>query len=49
MENCSPEHDPRTCPQCSSLRHPSKQATRRALSAIPRQTRVGQRQGGGGC
>lgn len=48
MKNCSPEHNPRTCAECCSMRHPSKQAARRALSAIPRQTRGTQRGNGGG-
>lgn len=47
MQNCSPGHDTRTCHLCSSLRHPSKRETRQALSAIPRQTRMGLRRSGG--
>lgn len=35
------EHDPRRCPRCAELRHPSAVHTRAVLAAIPRQTRKG--------
>ncbi|AIV35548.1 hypothetical protein [Streptomyces sp. CCM_MD2014] len=38
-----PEHIPAECATCSSFRHPSRWAARRALSVIPRQTRGGER------
>jgi hypothetical protein len=38
-----PEHVPAECTTCSSFRHPSRWAARRALARIPRQTRGGVR------
>lgn len=31
-------HNPRTCPLCAPLRHPSNYLTRRVLSGLPRQS-----------
>ncbi|MFE0727926.1 hypothetical protein ACFW2X_06680 [Streptomyces antibioticus] len=31
-DQCNPQHDPRTCNLCSSLRHPAHAAAGRALT-----------------
>lgn len=42
-EAAGPAHDPRTCPECSRVRHPSRTAVRTGLARVPRQTRRGER------
>ncbi|MFI9026388.1 hypothetical protein [Streptomyces sp. NPDC053560] len=44
-QHCS-AHDARTCRWCAPLRHPSQVRVRRALAAIPRQTRSAASTGG---